>query len=237
MDSIVLFSDESCYVENDGNDVMGLATIYTKENAVRIINKEIRKIKLRYNIDPNTELKWTKISNGNLAMYKEVIDYIYKTTAKNQTRIRTLVAKDKLSLDTVNHGITYDEWYHAMYYYLFRKIIADLSKNDEFVMFIDKKDSNTQKNVSTLATYLTRHFLFEKKIIARVADSKEHQLIQLADVFAGAACYKHRGLKSSKAKLEILRFIENKFQIDYKRSTKLEQVLFSNFVWSKKYVK
>ena len=163
MKKIVLFSDESCYIKNDGNDVMSLATIYTTDKSVKIINRAIRLIKERYNINPDSELKWTKISNTNLPMYKEIIDFIHITTNRDSTRIRTLVARNKMSLNTIDHGITYDEWYHAMYYYLFRKVISDLDKYNNFVMFIDRKDSNTQKSIVTLSTYLTRHFLFGKK--------------------------------------------------------------------------
>lgn len=231
MKRIALFSDESCYIQNDGNDVMTLATIYSTKTSVRTINKAIRKIKMSYNIDPDTEIKWTKISNTNLSMYKDIVKFVHLTTKSNKTRIRTLVAKNKSKLHTIDHGITYDQWYHAMYYYLFRKIITDLKTYTEFDVYIDKKDTYSQKNIVRLADYLTSFALWEKRVNANISNSKEHQLIQVADIFAGAASYKHRGLKTSSAKLEIINYIEDLFEIDFHKTTKLAEVSFSNFVW------
>ena len=72
-------------------------------------------IKEKYRIDTNQELKWTKISNSNLQLYKEIINYI---SEKTYIRVRAVLAK-KRSVDELKlRNKTYDQWYHSIYYYL-----------------------------------------------------------------------------------------------------------------------
>ena len=92
---INFYCDESCYLQNDGNDFMVLGAIYCPNTFKKIINKNINKIKYKYRFSPSFEIKWTKISNKTIDMIKEILKYIKE---KPFIRIRTLIATGKKSL-------------------------------------------------------------------------------------------------------------------------------------------
>ncbi len=229
-EKVMIYCDESCHIEHDGNDLMTLAAIYVRKNDVKFINKKINEIVSFYGYNPNAELKWTKISNTNLKMYIKLIDYISENINQNM-RLRVIVAKNKRNLSLDDYSITYDQWYHAMYYRLLEVPIDHISRHNLIHLLIDKKDNHSQCNINKVAEYLTKYSKFEKKIFATAEDSKFHRLIQIADIFAGASAYKNRGLKSSEAKIKIIKYIEQKLDFNLSRTTIRGREDVNLFVW------
>src|SRR5690554_4923366 len=113
---IVVYSDESMHIKNDGHDFMVLASVYMRESTKNKLNKEINQY-LRDN-KISGELKWTKISNSNLEHYKNVLNIVSEFNSKNELNIRTLIALNKTSFTQSNQN-----YYEIMHYYLFKYIV------------------------------------------------------------------------------------------------------------------
>lgn len=208
---LIFYCDESCHIQFDHVEYMSLVTVFCSKSRDKNINRDIRKIKEKYRIDANQELKWTKISNSNLQLYKEIINYI---SEKTYIRVRAVLAK-KRSVDELKlRNKTYDQWYHSIYYYLLKHPLDLITEAKvEFVdcfLFIDKKDIYTNENINILANYLNRHFAYSHNFIPKAVESHEHQLVQVADIIAGALTYRKRFPQSNTPKNELCNFIEEK---------------------------
>ena len=81
---------------------------------------------------------------------------------------------------------------------------------DDCFLFIDKKDIYTNENINILANYLNRHFAYRHNFIPKAVESHEHQLVQVADIIAGALTYRKRFPQSNTPKNELCNFIEEK---------------------------
>ena len=93
---LIFYCDESCHIQFDHVEYMSLVTVFCSKSRTKNINRDIRKIKEKYRIDTNQELKWTKISNSNLQLYKEIINYI---SEKTYIRVRAVLAKKGLLMN------------------------------------------------------------------------------------------------------------------------------------------
>jgi len=221
-----MYADESCYIKNDGINCMSLATIYLNSHYKKEITSKFKSILHKHGV--YGEIKWNKISPNNIDMYKEIISNLKIFVNLNQIRIRTLLAIGNKTLIQKN----YSEWYDSMYYYLFRKVVDDKIVSRDMHLLIDKKDTHSSENVTKIARYLENYSLWSKNVLATAENSKEHILIQLADIIAGASAYKYRGLNTSIAKKQIVDFIESEFQINLTKTSPLKELKFNIFVWN-----
>ena len=209
---LIFYCDESCHIQTDGVEYMSLVSAFCSKSRIKNINKDIRRIKEKYGISPNQELKWTKISKTNLEMYKEIIRYV---SEKTYIRIRGVLAKKRTPEQLLARNKTYDQWYHSIYYYLLKhplELISDSNVEfDKCFLFIDKKDIYTTENIVLLAEFLKRHLCYRYDFLPIAVDSKEHQLVQVADIVAGALTYRKRFVDKISPKNEMCDFIEQSF--------------------------
>lgn len=71
---------------------MVLGAITIPQFAKDELNQMIRNIKVKYGLSSWFEIKWTKVSDGQLPFYKELIDFFFENKYLN---LRVLVAKNK----------------------------------------------------------------------------------------------------------------------------------------------
>jgi hypothetical protein len=64
-----VYCDESCHLENDGQKIMVLGAVWCPLEQVRKISEEIREIKIKHQLSPKFEIKWTKVSPAKQAFY------------------------------------------------------------------------------------------------------------------------------------------------------------------------
>ena len=76
-DTYNIYCDESCHLRNDGQKVMVLGALWCPASEVRSCNKQIRAIKNRHNVNRNLEVKWTKVSPGKVALYRDLVDWFF----------------------------------------------------------------------------------------------------------------------------------------------------------------
>ncbi len=230
MNQINFYCDESCHIQNDGNPVMTIATLYCSKKRVKVYNASIKKIKEKHSFNRNSEMKWSKVSPCNIDFYREIIDYV----ADNYyIKIRIIVCKRKDEIISNSEKGTYDDWYSKMYYTLLKfpiEYIDEFDLTNSYNLYIDRKDSRSVGRCNELARHLK--VLFGKEINSHACDSKEHELIQVADIFAGASSYAYREKKDSHAKIELMNYIREKFNIDYFHSSKIKDKRSNLFVWN-----
>ncbi|MDU1314708.1 MAG: DUF3800 domain-containing protein [Clostridium septicum] len=228
---INIYCDESCHLEHDSSDVMILGAIACyKEDKEKIFN-DIRAIKMKYNLSSWFEIKWTKVSKSKIEFYKELIDYFFS----NNLNFRAVVAKNKKKLDhnQYNNG-DYNEWYYKMYYLLLDSMIVP---TDNYRIFIDIKDTKGGPKVEKLHEILCNNkYDFKREVLEDIKqiNSKESEILQLTDLFIGAVGYKNRNLSSSESKLEIIDYIEDKYNKNLMVSTYKNEMKFNLFVWEPK---
>lgn len=218
------YADESCHLEHDKIEFMVLGCIYCLKKDVNYISQKIKNIKIKYNLKPNTEIKWTKVSKNKIEMYKELIDLLYNENIS----FRGWIAHDKKSLDHELFHQTYDDWYYKMYYYLFNYIISE--NIIDYNIYLDIKDSRSGIKNEKLRKILNSYKISNVNKVQSIR-SEEVQLIQLTDLIIGAIGYKNRDLKTSIAKVELINYIENKFGISLLLNSSNGSRKFNIFHW------
>lgn len=229
-----IYCDESCHLQYDLSDVMALGAIQCKEENKTKIYKDIRDIKIKHGLSSWAEVKWTKVSNSKKDLYKELIEYFFNC---KELSLRVLIATDKKSLnhDRYNGG-DYNTWYYKMYFQLLDNIIRP---NEVYKIFIDIKDTKGGARIVKLHNILCndKHD-YKMEVINDIkqVNSKSSELLQLVDLFIGAATYVHRKkyLKenANEAKLELVKLIQEKYKINLLMKTDPREEKFNIFIWT-----
>jgi hypothetical protein len=238
-ETINIYCDESCHLENDNEKAMAIGAVYCLQSKKDEVFKRIQEIKRKHKLIPRHikypkenrpvyELKWNKVSKSQLAFYKEIIDYFFDD---DDLSFRVLVVPDKNKLDYEAYGHTHDTFYYKMYFSMLKVILnPEYSHN----IFIDIKDTRSREKVHRLEQVLRNDkYDFSKEIIRKVQQVKSHEveLIQLADLFTGAVSYVHRGLMGSEAKQELVAYIRHRSHYSLLKSTLVKEKKFNLFIW------
>lgn len=203
----LIYCDESCHLPNDEFDIMVLGGIICSEENKNRIHKDIRDIKEIHEISSFTEVKWTKVSQNKIDLYKDLIEYFFDN---DDLEFRAVVTLEKKSLNhnRFNEG-SFDKWYYKMYFYLLSWFI---SPDNKYRIFLDKKDTLGGPRVKKLHDVLCyNEYDFKRDVIIDVqqVDSKNNDIMQLADILIGAVSYYHRQLhQNSNAKTELVKLIQ-----------------------------
>ena len=229
-----VYCDESCHLEKDTSPIMILGAMYCQEERKKQIYDEIRAIKTKHNISSFFEIKWTKVSESKIDFYLELLDYFWN----NQDLLyRGLVASGKQSLDHDKYnGGDYDLWYYKMYYRMLDPVI---SQNDKYHIMVDIKDTRGGKRVAKLREVLCNNIYdFKKEVIDQIGqiNSKESEILQLADLINGALAFYHRGLAdnadSNQGKVKFVRALQR--HVDLDNNTRYGERKFNLFIWAPK---
>ena len=220
---INIYCDESCHLQNDGNDIMVLGGIYCQAKLSSKINKEIIEIKKEFGFSPYMEIKWNKISPSAEDFYLALIDYFFENPA---LRFRGYVARGKSEIK--------DELFQVQYYKLYYRMlefIIDQDKEAIYSFYVDKKDTIGNAKITTLKEYLNNHYKNETVEKAQLVDSSDIALLQLADLLIGALSYKHRRLTTSETKLKLINQIEKLSGFDLLTSVNYKETKANWFIW------
>lgn len=228
-----VYCDETCHLEHDGSKAMALGAIWVQKAKVPAINKRIREIKEKHGIKAESEVKWTKASPCNLALYIDLVDYFFDD---DDLCFRALVVPDKAKLDHVRYGQTHNLWYYKMYFEMLKIIFSPSSR---YYVYIDIKDTYSGQNAKKLEDVCANNaYDFDHQIVRRVQPirSEEVQLMQLVDIFTGAMGYIHNYAGTSKelspAKVAIVNKIIARSGYNLMKSTLPTARKFNLFIWS-----
>ena len=225
MQQINIYFDESCHLMKDKSNVMGIGCLYCPDEYKKQIMYNIRSIKRKYNFSIDHEIKWTRVSRGKIDMYKELIDYLFE---EQNLYFRAIISlnKDKL---LVSGEEQYRHWYEKMNYYLFNKII---NYGYVYRIFLDKRDTKEKENLNKLEEVICNSkYDFNMITIKSIEDitSNNNDLIQLTDLLIGALTYYHRGLTTSPAKIEVVKYLMSKAKIS--ETSNWNDTKFNLLIW------
>lgn len=96
-------------MEHDNSNVMVLGAVWCPKEKRHEINGRIKEIKARNGIQPNAELKWTKVSPVKKQVYEDLINYFFD---EKDLHFRVLLIPHKDELKHLEFNQTHDEWYN-----------------------------------------------------------------------------------------------------------------------------
>jgi len=224
---INIYCDESCHLEYDRANCMVLGAITCPKEKTAIIAKDLREIKEKHGLSSKYELKWTKVSTGQISYFKDVIKYF---STNEYLSFRALVA-DKTHLQHGKFNQTHDDWYYKMYYLLLRALV---NPSETYKIYLDIKDTNGGMKVRKLQDILNHSlYKFYDETVKGVQQIRSHEseLLQLTDFIMGAVSYVNRGLTTSCSKIEVCRYLETLVDTSLKSTTPLSNTKFNIFMW------
>lgn len=226
-----VYCDESCHLKNDDSNVMILGAVSCPSEYKRKIYEDIREIKVKHGLDSRFEIKWTKVSASKIGFYMEVLNYFWENS---NLSYRGLVAsgKDELNHERYNNGDS-DLWYYKMYFLMLDTIISPLN---EYQILVDIKDTKGGKRVSKLREVLCNNkYDFKREVIKQIGqiNSKESEILQLADLINGALGFHYRKLAErpdvNEGKVLLVKELQKRYNLD--RNTARSEQKFNMFIW------
>ncbi|MFZ1730818.1 MAG: DUF3800 domain-containing protein [Bacteroidota bacterium] len=223
-----VYCDESCHLENDGINVMLLGAIWCPTDKREEIFQRIRQIKTKHGLSPTFEIKWSKVSSGNVEFYLDLIDYYFDD---DHLSYRCLIVPDKSKLDHAAFQQTHDDFYYKMYFDLI-KVLVD--PDHTYSIYLDIKDTRSSQKADKLRSVLSyNRYDFSRKIVRRVQNVRSHEieLIQVCDLITGAIGYNFRGLVSSPGKLSVIEAVKQRSGYSLVSTTLIREKKMNLFRW------
>ena len=226
-----VYCDESCHLKNDASSVMILGAVSCPGEEKKKIFDDIRTIKMKYGLSSRFEIKWTKVSVSKIDFYLELLKYFWDNP---HLYYRGLVAtgKEYLNHDKYNNG-EYDLWYYKMYFLMLDQIVNPLN---EYQILVDIKDTKGGKRIKKLREVLCNNkYDFKQEVIKQIVqiNSKESEILQLADLINGALGFYHRQLDkemdANEGKVLMVRELQKKCNLD--RKTDKNEQKFNLLIW------
>jgi hypothetical protein len=238
-EKVNIYCDESCHLQNDGEDLMAIGAVYCPAAKKKEIFERLFELKQKHDLLPKYkkneqdnrtyyELKWNKVSKSKLEYYKDVINYFFDD---DDLHFRTLIVAKKAKIEYEKFNHTHDTFYYKMYFGMLKAILnPDLAH----YIYIDIKDTRSKEKVRKLEQVLRNDkYDYAKEIIKHVQQVRSHEveLIQLADLLIGAMTYINRGKNENKPKNELIELIKHRSKYSLIKSTLLRESKFNIFIW------
>ena len=229
-----VYCDESCHLENDQETAMVIGGIWCEQELIVEINRRIREIKSVNGFNPHAEIKWTKVSQGNILLYKALIDYFFDNS---DLHFKGVVIPDKTILQHNKFFQTHDEFYYKMYFTMLKQIWAP---HCHYNIYLDIKDTIGNRKIENLKTISQNaNYDFSGDLIKKMQQIRSHEseILQITDLIIGALGYLHRGYQTSKAKLSIVEQIRRRLLDigrDYSllKNSYLSENKFNILIWT-----
>ena len=225
-----VYCDETCHLEHDNSNVMVLGAVWCPQSKLKEINERIRQIKKRNNVSEAMEMKWTKISPAKVDLYKDLVNYFFDD---DDLHFRGVIIPDKTRLNHERYHQTHDAWYYKMYFLMLDPIINPLN---EYQILVDIKDTRGGSRIIKLHEVLCNNkYDFKQEVIKNIVqiNSKESEILQLADLINGALGFYHRQLDkkldANEGKILLAQELQKKCSLD--KSTVRSEQKFNLFIW------
>ena len=223
-----VYCDESCHLENDHQQVMVLGAAWCPLEKTKDISITIREIKKEYNLKPDFEIKWIKVSPANINFYYDLVNYFFD---ERNLHFRALIVPDKTKLKHGAFTQDHETWYYKMYFDMLKVIFIP---RVHYRVYLDIKDTRGGSKIAKLHDVLCNNMYdFSRKIIERIQiiNSKEVEILQLSDLLIGLISYTNRGLTSSSAKNTLVELMRKRSGYSLIRMTLLRERKVNLFVW------
>jgi len=223
-----IYCDESCHLEHDDIPVMVLGAVTCPLDKSRQIAGRLREIKVKHNLNPLFELKWTKVSAGKQMYYLDVLDYFFDD---DDLSFRALVIPDKTKLDHGSFRQNHDVWYYKMLYVMLNPILEPTEKYRIYIDIKDTRSANRMRKLHDVLCSSTRDF--SRSILERVQTVRSHEIeqLQLTDLLIGALGYVNRRLSGNSAKVDFIERMKKRSHYSLNRSTLLREKKTNILLW------
>jgi len=225
---INIYCDESGHLEHDHIPVMVLGAVWCPVEDAHQIAIDLRQIKQTHGLSHDFEIKWTKVSIGQIEFYRSLLKYFFDTP---QLHFRALIVPDKSRLRHTAYSQSHDDFYYKMYFDMLKTI---LNPTDQYRIYLDIKDTRGGSKVAKLHEVLSNSFYdFSRSIIERIqiVGSNEVEQIQLADLLIGVISYANRGLSSNQAKVDLVETMRTLSGYKLTNTTLLREEKVNLFRW------
>jgi len=232
MEEINIYCDESCHLEHDKSNVMAIGGVWCEKDKIREISNRIKDYKLRHGLKPYEEIKWTKISNCNIQLYEDVVNFFFDC---KELHLRCYVA-DKTKLDHAHYSQTHEDWYYKIY---FRTLQYIFDRRYKYNIFLDIRDVHSNKKCKKLREVCSNYLHDFEGLIIKVIQpirSNESQIMQLTDILIGAITYNNRKFEDdhqySKSKKRIIEIIKKRSGLSLNKSTFPQEEKVNIYFWT-----
>lgn len=222
-----IYCDESCHLLHDNRHYMIIGCTWCKKEKTKEIHSRIREIKKRNNINPDGEIKWTKISKGNEMPYMDLVNYFFDN---DDIYFRAIII-DKQTLNHEAYSQTHEDWYYKMLFLLLHNI---LQSTDSYNIYLDYKDTQSGTRSKKLHEVLcSSEYDYQQKIIRNIQclPSNEIGMIQLCDVLIGVLGYSKEGLNGNTGKQDLIDLVKKRSGRNLTRTTLPSERKFNLFYW------
>lgn len=224
-----IFCDESCHLENDGHETMVIGAVWCSALHTATHARALRALKMKHNLSPSFEIKWTKVSESKVDFYLELVEHFF---GESDLHFRGVLVADKKKLNHDSFSQTHDDWYYKIYFDMLKMIISPTGK---YRVYVDIKDTWGGKRVAYLHDVICNSMYdFSREILehVQIMRSDESELLQLTDLLIGAVGYAARDLKGNRGKLRIVDFIRRHSGYSLTRSTLYREEKFNLLRWA-----
>ncbi|TRW97059.1 DUF3800 domain-containing protein [Flavobacterium gawalongense] len=221
------YIDESCHLENDHIPVMCIGYIKVPMQQYIQLKGEFNQILERNN--QHSELKWNKFSNARTELYKELVDFFFRTPL--EFRCILVKYKERLNHKDFNQG-SHDNFYYKMIYFLLR---PNESNGNEYRVFIDVKDTRGREKLKKINEVFDIEYKRKTPFVQfQHLHSHDNVFFQLADFFIGAITYKSRVVLEDiknpiPSKMDFIKYLEQKSGFNLEEGTEPWETKFNIF--------
>ncbi len=201
-----VYCDESgpeAFAKKEAHKYAAIGGIWIESKNRERLKSEMYEIKEKYNI--KGELKWKKISPSYFELYKEVIDYFFNS---DYIRFRVILVEAN-KIDHIKFNKQDSELgFYKFYYQLLNHWIFDFNKYDIFLDYKVNRNKNRLKELNKILQFSNLTSVINQ---VQALPSEQSLGIQLADIITGLTAAKFNKEIYSKAKLDLIEYIESKY--------------------------
>ena len=199
---------------------MAIGGLIIPSSMESIINQTMAQYRTECNM--MAELKWAKVSDGKANEYRKFVDYFFALNDTDKVHFHAMIL-DTTMIDhrTYSQGdreLGFYKFYYQFLLHSFGKRYCPKESAGNFLVRLDARNSsyslNTLKN--TLNGGMKKKFNVTTAPFHSIEprDSKQTELIQIADILLGAVGYQKNGYPlvagSKKSKIELAAYIAKK---------------------------
>jgi len=226
--TIHIYCDESCHLENDGMRAMVLGALWCPADHRKALARKVKALKAEHGLASGFEIKWVKVSPGKQPFYQALLELFFDEPLLH---FRGLVVPNKTALNHGRFKQSHDEFYYKQWYTLLNRLI---DPEKRYRIFLDTKDTQGRKKVAKLHEVLSNaNYDFDRSIIESIELVQSHDvlLLQLADVLIGALSYSHRDLHDSSAKQALVAYLRHRSGLSLVQSSLWKAEKFNLLIW------
>ena len=226
-EGVNIYCDESGHLEGEQQPVMVLGAVWCPTSKSADIATRIREIKVSHGLKRDFEIKWTKVSPGQLKFYLALVEYFFKN---EDLHFRALVVKQKDKLRHAAFRQDHETWYYKMYFELLSPL---LSPQNVYYIYPDIKDTRSAHRLRKLQEVLCNNMYdFQREIIQRIQPVRSHEVeqVQLADLLIGTISCANR-TSTSPAKSALVDKVRELSGYSLTQTTLLREDKVNIFCW------